>query len=191
MYISYIGMITAYNPIYSILFMINILILMALNLVFINITYLGLIFVMIYIGAIVILFLFVIMMIPLKKVIHKNTTYLIISFYFLFFVSLKYINKFSLFSNNYFFLLKKNSYLLVDRNILKINENVDNISLLKIGAIIFNYYYLYLFISGLILLIVIMIGSIFITNKQYGRFSKKQYNSTYMQDIINIYNKSF
>lgn len=193
LYVSSIGMITSYNPIFSILFMMNVLLLVALNLILLDIAYLGLIFIMIYVGAIVILFLFVIMMLPLKKIAHKSTIYLAISFYFLFFVFfliLKFINKFSLFSTSYFFLIKNNTYTLFDKNIFIMYDSTDNNNLLKIGDMIFNYYYIYLFIIGFILLIV-MVGSIFLTNEQQGKFIRKQFNVSYRQSVINICNQYF
>lgn len=193
LYVSSIGMITSYNPIFSILFMMNVLLLVALNLILLDIAYLGLIFIMIYVGAIVILFLFVIMMLPLKKIAHKSTIYLAISFYFLFFLFfliLKFINKFSLFSTSYFFLIKNNTYTLFDKNIFIMYDSTDNNNLLKIGDMIFNYYYIYLFIIGFILLIV-MVGSIFLTNEQQGKFIRKQFNVSYRQSVINICNQYF
>ena len=193
MYISSIGMITSYNPIFSILFMVNILILIALNLILLDIAYLGLIFIMIYVGAIVILFLFIIMMIPLKKVTYSSTVYLAISFYFLFFLFffiLKYLNKFTLFSNNYFINIKNKTHTLFDSNSFIIFEEINNFNLLRIGNMLFNNYYLFVIIAGLILLVV-MIGSIFLTNEQQGKFIRKQLNTTNRFNIINFHNRFF
>lgn len=192
-YISSIGMITSHNPIYSILFMVNILVLIALNLILLDIAYLGLIFIMIYVGAIIILFLFVVMMIPLKKVAHRNTTYLAISFYFLlflFYLLVKYINKYTLFANNYFMLSTDNVYSALDNSNILALEDTSVVSLLKVGTILFNYYYIYLFIIGFILL-VIMVGSIFLTNEQQGKFIRKQFNAVYRHSAINVCNYYF
>lgn len=193
MYLSSIGMITSYNPIFSILFMINILILISLNLILLDIAYLGLIFIMIYVGAIVILFLFIIMMIPLKKVTYSSTVYLAISFYFLFFLFfflLKYLNKFVLFSNNYFMNVKSKPHTLLNYDSFIIFEEINNFNLLRIGNMLFNNYYIFILIAGLILLVV-MIGSIFLTNEQQGKFIRKQLNTTHRLNIINFYNRFF
>lgn len=193
MYLSSIGMITSYNPIFSILFMINILILISLNLILLDIAYLGLIFIMIYVGAIVILFLFIIMMIPLKKVTYSSTVYLAISFYFLFFLFfflLKYLNKFVLFSNNYFMNIKSKPHTLLNYDSFIIFEEINNFNLLRIGNMLFNNYYIFILIAGLILLVV-MIGSIFLTNEQQGKFIRKQLNTTHRLNIINFYNRFF
>lgn len=186
-------MITSYNPIYSILFMVNILLLVALNLILLDIAYLGLIFIMIYVGAIIILFLFVVMMIPLKKIAQKNTTYLAISFYFLiflFYLLVKYINKYTMFAQGYFMLTTNKVYSALDNNVFTIFENTSYISLLKLGVVLFNYYYIYLFIVGFILLVV-MVGSIFLTNEQQGKFIRKQFNTIYRQSSINVCNYYF
>lgn len=186
-------MITSHNPIYSILFMVNILILIALNLLLLDIAYLGLIFIMIYVGAIIILFLFVVMMIPLKKVANRNTTYLAISFYFLlflFYLLVKYINKYTLFANNYFMLSTDNVYSALDNSSILALEDTSVVSLLKVGTILFNYYYIYLFIIGFILLVV-MVGSIFLTNEQQGKFIRKQFNAVYRHSAINVCNYYF
>lgn len=186
-------MITSYNPIYSILFMVNILLLVALNLILLDIAYLGLIFIMIYVGAIVILFLFVVMMIPLKKIAQKNTTYIAISFYFLVFLSyllVKYINKYTMFAHGYFMLTKNNVHSILNNNVLTTFEDISYVSLLKLGVVLFNYYYIYLFIVGFILLIV-MVGSIFLTNEQQGKFIRKQFNTVYRQSSINVCNYYF
>lgn len=186
-------MITSYNPIYSILFMINILLLVALNLILLDIAYFGLLFIMVYVGAIVILFLFVVMMIPLKKIAQKNTTYLAISFYFLiflFYLLVKYINKYTVFAQGYFMLTTNNVHSVLNSNVFSAFEDTSYMSLLKLGVVLFNYYYIYLFIVGFILLIV-MVGSIFLTNEQQGKFIRKQLNSVYRQSSINVCNYYF
>lgn len=192
-YISSVGMITSYNPVYSILFMVNILLLVALNLILLDIAYLGLIFIMVYVGAIVILFLFVVMMIPLKKISQKNTTYLAISFYFLvflFYLLVRYINRYTMFAQGYFISTTNNIHSITENNIFTVFEDTSNISLSKLGIILFNYYYIYLFVIGLILLIV-MVGSIFLTNEQQGKFVRKQFNTVYRHPSINVCNYYF
>lgn len=60
--------ITAKNPVVSVLFLISVFIRVAGYLVLLGITYLGLAYLIIYVGAIAILFLFVIMMLNLRLV---------------------------------------------------------------------------------------------------------------------------
>jgi len=193
MYLSSFGMITSYNPIFSILFMVNILILISINFILLKISYLGLIFVMIYVGAIVILFLFVVMMIPLKKVAHRDTVYLAISFYFLLFMlylMAQHINKYLLDSSNHLKISYMKSNAIINENLPNLYDNINNVNLIRIGSMLFNIYYLYVLIVGLILLVV-MVGSIFLTGEQQGKFIRKQFNTTYRQSIINVYTNYF
>lgn len=62
------------NSVYSLLFLICLFVLGTILLFLMNITFLGLVFFMIYIGAIVVLFLFVIMMLDIKTSIVQKTS---------------------------------------------------------------------------------------------------------------------
>lgn len=193
MYISSIGMITSYNPIFSILFMVNILVLISINFILLKISYLGLIFIMIYVGAIVILFLFVVMMIPLKKVAHRSTVYLAISFYFLLFVLYliaQHINQYLLDSSNHLKLANMSEHVAADVHLDTLYDNINNVNLIRVGTMLFNFYYIYIFIIGFILLVV-MIGTIFLTSEQQGKFIKKQLNAVYRHSVINLYTSYF
>jgi NADH-ubiquinone oxidoreductase chain 6 len=68
--------ITTKNPIISVFNLIVLYILVAFYLIYIGITYLGISYIIIYIGAIAILFLFVIMMIDIEVVEKRNNNYL-------------------------------------------------------------------------------------------------------------------
>lgn len=74
--ISALFVITTQNPIYSVLNLIVLYILVAFYLIFKGITYIGLSYVIIYVGAIAILFLFILMMIDLEVVEKRNNNYL-------------------------------------------------------------------------------------------------------------------
>jgi NADH-ubiquinone oxidoreductase chain 3 len=74
--ISAIFVITTQNPIYSVLNLIVLYILVAFYLIFKGITYIGLSYVVIYVGAIAILFLFILMMIDIEIVERKHNSYL-------------------------------------------------------------------------------------------------------------------
>ena len=68
------------NPIISVFNLIVLYILVAFYLIHIGIIYLGISYIVVYIGAIAILFLFVIMMIDIEVVERKNNNYLILLF---------------------------------------------------------------------------------------------------------------
>lgn len=66
--LSGILVITAKNPVISVLFLISVFINVAGYLVLLGVAYLGLVYIIVYVGAIAILFLFVIMMLNLRLV---------------------------------------------------------------------------------------------------------------------------
>jgi NADH-ubiquinone oxidoreductase chain 6 len=74
--LSAIFVITTKNPIYSVLNLIVLYILVAFYLIFKGITYIGLSYVIIYVGAIAILFLFILMMIDIEIVEKRHNNYL-------------------------------------------------------------------------------------------------------------------
>jgi NADH-quinone oxidoreductase subunit J len=81
-FFSAVMMISVQNPVYATIFMINVFIMTSILFVFLGVEYLGLIFLMVYVGAIAILFLFVVMMIPIKQFEVDTSMYLTIAFYF-------------------------------------------------------------------------------------------------------------
>src|ERR1700710_2362345 len=66
--LSGILVITAKNPVISVLFLISVFINVAGYLVLMGVAYLGLVYIIVYVGAIAILFLFVVMMLNLRLV---------------------------------------------------------------------------------------------------------------------------
>ena len=81
--IAGIFVITTKNAIISVFNLIVLYILVAFYLIYIGITYLGISYIIVYIGAIAILFLFVIMMIDIEVVEKKNNNYLPLLFFLL------------------------------------------------------------------------------------------------------------
>lgn len=89
--IAGIFVISTKNPIISVFNLIVLYILVAFYLIFIGLTYLGISYIVVYIGAIAILFLFVIMMIDVEVVEKRSNNYLPLLFLLLgvFFFTLK------------------------------------------------------------------------------------------------------
>jgi NADH-quinone oxidoreductase subunit J len=137
------------NAITSIIFLILVFCNAAGVLLFIfNADFLGLIFIVIYVGAIAVLFLFVIMMLPVKdKKTDLLKKYGLIIFLLLF--CLLFIQSFNFTSQQDFSFL---NYLYTD--------NLNNITIL--GQVLFNYYVVCFLMAGIILLIA-LIGSIVLT----------------------------
>jgi len=185
--ISSMLMIISNNSIYSVFFLISIFINTAIIFILFNVDFLGILLLLVYVGAIAILFLFIVMMLNIKKIENKNNTYLVVGFcifsifllhflYFLFNIFFSYI------SHNLLFNI--NSFIFSDYNTL-IDEYNNIIIIKKIGVFLFLEYYVFLFFSG-ILLLVSLIGAIFLTNIKKGYSTKTQYNQCFR--INNLFN---
>lgn len=129
------------NPIHSLLNLIAVFFFGTCFLFFINIEYYALLFLIVYVGAIVVLFLFIIRILELKLTnsitLNKNFFwYSILLIFFSFFISIICLDTFSL---NYFFSLDNDAVKLLT----EANTNTNDIN--------FLYYIDQLFVLGLIL----------------------------------------
>jgi NADH-quinone oxidoreductase subunit J len=153
---------SAINPVESVLFLILTFCNAAAILFIFNAEFLGLIFVIIYVGAIAVLFLFVIMMLDLKtKSVEKiNIKFLPTGFYMaLFFLLSSLINNFQYWfkmRNPYYNSIKYNEYY----NWFNKTEVILEIE--AIGQVLYNYYVLSFLISGFLLFLAVL-GSISLT----------------------------
>ena len=146
------------NPMHSILFMILLFFESALILAFFTLDFFALLFIIIYVGAIAILFLFIVMLLDVKFG-NSQLFYsyiLAISFCFLFFLG--GINSFESFF-----------YKESDLNTLYIEFLID---LYVIAQILYNYYLFCFLIAGFILLVA-LVGAIAISFD----FNKTKYHS--------------
>jgi len=153
------------NPVQSLLWLIFSFLLMILEFIILGAEFVALLFLMIYIGAIAVLFLFVIMMLNIK-IIELSLLYL------------KYlpIGGFVFF----FFFIEICFFLSIEFSMFEINNNYDYIDWLNlislqgnvflIGNILYIYYSLYFCLLGIILFIA-MIGSIVLIMYLEGRVS--------------------
>jgi len=153
------------NPIISVLFLIGLFLFISIYLIIIGLSFLGLSYLLVYIGAVSILFLFILMLIDIRvselQTDSNNSIFLSII------ISILYYNIISnnLYTNNILFNfnniennIKYSLYNIWDGSII---ENYDIIS---IGNVIYTNLSLWLIISLLILLLA-MIGSIKINIK--------------------------
>jgi NADH-quinone oxidoreductase subunit J len=100
--VSALMVVLSANPVYSALFLISVFFNSALLILLLDLEFLSIIFIIIYIGAIMVLFLFIIMMLDIKQTtIYLNVQYyffmsglvlIILSFEFLGFLSIDLIN---------------------------------------------------------------------------------------------------
>jgi NADH-quinone oxidoreductase subunit J len=146
------------NAVYSVLLLILTFCISSVLLFSFEIEFLGLLFIMIYVGAVAVLFLFVIMMINTKKIkIKKLST----NFYILITISIILVYFFVNFVITSIFFNCDINYnatfqepFIVDLNTLSSTE--------KLGQLLFNYYSSGVLIAGFILLVA-LIGSIYLT----------------------------
>lgn len=151
------------NPIYAILFMILSFVSAVCLLILLESEFMALIFIVIYIGAIAVLFLFVVMMLNLKIIdsIKDVFKYFPISnfigFFILFEVLVSFYNNFKL--NPYSESFLYNSYI-------NWFDKIDSISDIKsIGQIVYTHYVVQFLVAGFILLIAVL-GAVVLTLDQ-------------------------
>lgn len=193
---SAIFVIYSSNTIYSIFFLILTFTNATGLLLISEIEFISIMLIIIYVGAITVLFLFIIMMLDINILINKNNfsyfpIILLISFIFS-------IETFIVFSKNfttYFNIIEKSFFKnnIIYKQFIKHFDIINNIE--TIGHILYTYYSFLFLISGIILLIA-LIGAIFLTKKEkkknhfltkkiYKQLSRKSLNA-----IFNIKNKN-
>ncbi len=185
--LSSILMISCINPINAVLFLIAVFISVSMLFLMWNLEFLALIFIIVYVGAIAVLFLFIVMMINIKKIEKDNTTYLTVGIMIvlLFSFQLLMLIFHENFEWNYLINIKINHFYYL--NINNLDESVRINMLRDLGIILFLVRPFLVFLAGLILLIA-MIGSIYLTNLKRGFSMKKQFNQLSRMHEINIVN---
>lgn len=153
------------NPIYALLALIFVFLNTAIFLLSINIQFLAFIYLIIYIGAIAILFLFVIMLFNLRSLKKsdlkiKDFSFLTISFKFYLFFGLKF---FMVIALDIWNLIEYNSYInnfaIYNKFNLQYYLTYVHWDILLFGNLFYTYYAYIFLVSGMILLTA-MIGSI-------------------------------
>ena len=164
------------NPINAVLFLILTFLSASIIFFLIGCDFLGLIFVIIYLGAIAVLFLFIVMMVNIKKIEGDTTTYLVVGglFFIIFFIQFSYYII-------YFYEYEMFANLLLDRNTFSF-ENLNRLDFFtkesyfkSLGRLLYLDFFFYI-VAIALLLLVGMVGVIFLTNYKNNFFSKKQFN---------------
>lgn len=151
--------ITAKNPVLAVVSLIIIYILISILFILIGAEFIGMLLLIVYVGAISVLFLFVIMMLNsrLLELYSSSVAYLLVGS-FVIFIFLVEIYVFWTYDFNVFY------YYLIDYK--EYNVKVESvfvlIDLLFLGQLIMNHGFVYLFPAGLILLLG-LIGAIALT----------------------------
>ena len=179
--IAALGVIFSRNVVQSVLYLILVFFLCSLLFIYLGADFIGLIILIVYIGAIAVLFLFVVMMLNIR-VLELASTF---SIYFPLALFLSLI-----FLSLIIFIYWKSLHVIEFKSILNYTDwsIFNNIKIVAIGELLFNEGYI-LFIGATLLLFVAMIGVIVLTlNKKnkidYNyRISSKYINWKYIKEV--------
>ena len=169
---SGISIIITKNPIVSVLYLILLFSSVSCYLIFIDIKFIGISYLLVYVGAVSILFLFILMLINIRvsELISDTNNNIPLGILTILAVFIPYsdvlpdtnTNILDNIKNTYFFFEKQISYVSSynwDSNIMDVSD------ITSIGNIMYTNYSIWLIITSLILLLA-MVGSIVITIKQ-------------------------
>jgi NADH-quinone oxidoreductase subunit J len=163
-----IMVITVVNPVHSVLFLVLVFLNAAGMLFVLQLEFIPLTFIIVYVGAIAILFLFVVMMLDIKVTSKSNDFF-------------KYLPIGSLVGGLFIFevLNTLNYSFIVPNKSDTVNtfiswiSTVDKVTNLEaLGQLLYTYYFIYFLISGIILLVA-MLGAIVLT-LQFNKTVKNQ-----------------
>ena len=173
--------ITSKNTVQSVLYLILVFLLCSLLFIYLGADFIGLIILIVYIGAIAVLFLFVVMMLNIRLLVNSFNFSIYVPI--IIFLSLIFI-----FQILYFFLNMFN-IIEVENLIYYLSWNFStNIQISSIGVLIFNKLYI-LFISAAILLFIAMVGAIVLTlDDDYKLLDKKREKNK--NDIFHFYSSN-
>ncbi len=195
--ISSFMLILSVNPIHSLLFLVLIFILTTCMFLVFKVEFLSMLFLVVYLGAIIVLFLFVVMMLNIRIVAlnEKLITYFPISFFiiFCFFLQLLYVINEDFIEDNSLILTTLNSnesnWLNLYNNMLNqdvFNQYFDKITtvtnLHNISIMLYTES-IYIFILGSIVLLVGMLGAIMLTLQKQQKTRRQEY---YNQNLKNL-----
>jgi NADH-quinone oxidoreductase subunit J len=156
------------NPVHVVLLLVLIFSTSGFTLLMFNVEFIGLVFIMIYVGAIAVLFLFVIMMICTKKIAEKKKSFFFYLIFFFLIHSLIYTT-FKLINDAFLNDLHPYIFEIEYKNYFIGFDFFNSTEVL--GLALFNYYHVAVLIAGLILLIA-LIGAIALTIN----FKKEKFN---------------
>lgn len=163
--ICYIMVIIAQHPVFALLFLVGSFLFSSFLLFIVECEFLALIFLVIYVGAIAVLFLFAIMMLESKlNNLSKNLIkYLPVAFFFSIILLFPLLNEFfiNFETNPYVYINSFTIYSIEYQNWYQLNDYLVDIEIY--GKILYTWFILQFLISGLILLLV-LIGVVCLTS---------------------------
>jgi len=155
---SAILVISAQNPVHSVFFLVLVFFTSAFLLFLLEVEFISLLFVLVYVGAIAVLFLFVVMMLDIKITKHEKDLlfYLPIGS----FLGIIFLLEVFLSLQENLVPLLPSSGREIYTDWLAIVDSLTNLDVL--GQILYTYYFFYFLIAGIILLVA-MVGAIVLT----------------------------
>lgn len=169
--ISAVMVILSNHPIFSLVYLISCFLLSSFILFLLECEFLGLLFIVIYVGAIAVLFLFAIMMLEIKSInLSKNfIKYVPVSLIFIVFLLMPFIKEITKNFNNNIYI--NTFYINKYQNWFDLIDAATDIEIY--GETLYSFYILHFLIIGLILLIV-LIGVGYLTNNFNSSLILKQ-----------------
>ena len=172
---STIFMFAALSPINVILFLIAVFFTTAMLFMVSGIDFLGIIVLLVYVGAEAVLFLFIVMMLNVRRIERDTTMYLIIGLFITLLLACQF--QYIGFKTN---ILYSQTYLPVQFNFfsyinpVRLDETLHIGSVTTIGVLLFSDFIVLLLLAALLLLVA-MVGAIYLTNEKRGYFVRQQY----------------
>jgi len=168
-------MVIVINPINAVLFLISIFFNTSMIFILLNVDFLGLLFLMIYVGAIAVLFSSIVTMLNIKKIEKDNSFYLTVGSFILLFYFLQFF--FIFFYDNLVYLprlfaLDMNSFFFSSFHFL--DESMRFMLIKKMGFLLYYEYFFFLIFAALTLFAA-MLGAIYLTNEKQGYSMRHQY----------------
>jgi NADH-quinone oxidoreductase subunit J len=173
-----VAVITTYNPIHSILFLVLVFFNVASLLIFLGVEFLSLLFLIVYVGAVAVLFIFIIMMLNVKPSTQKLSIYSYLPILMLlgacFLTELSITLGFELnpllsspFSNLSYLQFYFNPFVFWTYEVI----HLDNVNIIASTLYTIN---VYIFIMASIILLVSMIGAITLTLHKRSDIKRQQ-----------------
>lgn len=179
--VSAVMVISSSNPVHSVLFLILTFCNASGLLILLEAEFLAMIFIVVYVGAIAVLFLFVVMMLNINLAVNQGEIYQYLPVGG--FVGLMFLSEIFLIIENDFVTLLAPSLLEGDYTLwVKSTEDISNIVIL--GQVLYTTFALFFLIAGLILLVA-MIGAIVMTMQTRTTLRRQQISQQVSRDFEN------
>lgn len=159
--LSALMVILSKHPVFSLLFLVGCFLFSSFLLFILECEFLGLLFIVIYVGAIAVLFLFAIMMLESKSIhLSRNIIkYVPVGFFFVLFLLIPLLNEISSqFDSN---IIINSFYLNKYQNWYDLVDSITDVEVY--GQVLYSYFVLHFLIAGFILLLV-LVGVVYLTN---------------------------